>query len=149
MKLGLAIRFIHAKETTIGSNPQNSRTVFQENVDPVRDCFLTDWVNCETGLGLGLRNCAWSGGRIQANYASTVCRNPVRAVARFKQIVDGGRRKPIFNGVVSEAASVETAESIPGAKPEESARVSGNTRDSIVREAINGGVNPNRRAISS
>jgi hypothetical protein len=149
LKLGLAIRFIHAKETTIGSKPQNSHAVFKENVDPVRYRFLTDWVNCETGLGLGLRDCARSSGRVQENYSSTVCRYPVRAVASLEQIIDGGRRKPIFNVVVGKAAPVEAAEPIAGAKPEESARVARNTGDSIVREAINCGVDPYRRAISS
>ena len=47
-------------------------------------------------------------------------------------------RKPFIRAIVGEGVTVETRQSISGAEPKEASRVSDDTVDGIVREAVSG-----------
>src|SRR5262245_1339944 len=127
VKFLLVLCLIHPKETAIGARPQSSSAVFKHSVDPISNGVIAHQVDSETRRRLGVSGWARSDARVKTSHTAPIGSYPVNAVASLEQRVDGSNGKPVFNVVVGEATAVEPAETVPGAEPQKSSRVTSNS----------------------
>src|SRR5262249_6375869 len=74
--------------------------------------------------------------------------DPVNTAASFQQVVNYRSRQSPLRAVINEAMAVIAAQPVPGAEPEEAARVSNNKLDESARQAISRRVGFNRQLLS-
>ena len=67
---------------------------------------------------------------------STISANPVHARSRLHYPPNLRMRQPVLGPVVDEPGAIEPAQSVGGAKPEKTPRISEDTADAIVGESV-------------
>ena len=78
---------------------------------------------------------------------AAIARDPVDAVPGLQQIVHPGMRQPVPGRVVRELVAVKTGEPFVGAEPQKPAGVLPDGVDMVVRQALGGGVCPERQLL--
>src|SRR5262249_16926064 len=136
LKLRLAVRFSHSKQSAIASGPYCTRTVFEQNVDAIRNRVITDTVTLEMKARSVLSRPVRVWSRIQKSYPVAISSHPADAGSWLEKIIDRRRRQTVFNVVRGKASAVKTAQPVGRAKPQQAKRVANYLSDLVVRQAV-------------
>jgi len=94
-------------------------------------------------LGLLIRQ--WSG--IEAGDPAAIGRYPIDSAPSLEQVVDEGMGQSLFDTISGEFVTVESAQAVCGAEPEETMRVPNDAQDKIARQSIGSRIGAHRKLL--
>ena len=149
-------RWVERKQSSIRASPKPPAAVFIQNVDPIGLRVIADGQCREPGTARRVVAVALTFGPPRDTAIdqwgepvdpAAVGRHEVRAERGLEEVVDPGVGEALGHAVSGESLTIEAAQALWPAEPEESAGIDNDARDAKVGEAVGGRVGFDRQPL--